>query len=157
MYTPKTNTLARANVSGQGRTSLSHEKRFRNERLRESRLKRGMQQDELARHMKTNTSTLSRIENGKKQPDPEMLILMAELFGTSTDYLLGMTGNPGTTPSDHSNVLGTKHGLIDAILPHEVIEGLSQERLTNVITYINDQYTLSRLDDKETSPSRDCD
>lgn len=81
--------------------TMMMEKRFRSERLRECRIKRGMQQDEMARLLKTNTSTMSRIENGKKQPDTEMLIMMAELFNVSTDYLLGLVEDPHSTHDEY--------------------------------------------------------
>lgn len=37
---------------------------------------------------------LSKYENGKAEPTVEVLILLADFYCTSTDYLLGRTNNP---------------------------------------------------------------
>ncbi|WP_393965228.1 helix-turn-helix domain-containing protein [Exiguobacterium sp. S22-S28] len=146
-HASKTND--RIHLSEQGHTTLVHEKRFQNERLRKWRLKKGMQQDELAMRVKTNTSTLSRIENGKKQPDPEMIILIAELFNVSTDYLLGLTDDPSASPGDRTNAMSEKQKRISDVFSQEVLDGLSPERLSNITTYVSEQYTLSQLDGKK--------
>lgn len=41
-----------------------------------------------------NQNTLSRYENELRQADYETLILFADYFGVSVDYLLGRTDNP---------------------------------------------------------------
>lgn len=125
------------------------EKKFRSERLKECRLKRGLQQEELARLLKTNASTMSRIENGKKQPDPEMIIMIAELFNVSTDYLLGLVDNPNVTHDEYVNETMEKYKFVGAVFSEEILKELPQERLENVIKYLNEQYTLSKMDDKK--------
>lgn len=40
-------------------------------------------------------ATLSRIENGKNEPAAWMLLALAQALGTTTDYLLGLTDDPG--------------------------------------------------------------
>lgn len=125
------------------------EKKFRSERLKECRLRRGLQQDELARLLKTNASTMSRIENGKKQPDPEMIIMIAELFNVSTDYLLGLVDDPNTTHDEYMSEMVEKYKFIGTVFSEEILKELPQDRLENVIKYLNEQYTLSKMDDKK--------
>lgn len=124
------------------------EKRFRSERLRECRIKRGIQQDEMARLLKTNTSTMSRIENGKKQPDPEMIIMMAELFNVSTDYLLGLVENPQSTHDEYLKEALKKYEFIGSFFSEEKLKELPQERLENVIKYMDEQYKLAKIEEK---------
>lgn len=125
------------------------EKKFRSERLKECRLRRGLQQDELAKLLKTNASTMSRIENGKKQPDPEMIIMIAELFNVSTDYLLGLVDDPNVTHDEYMNEMVEKYKFIGTVFSEEILKELPQDRLENVIKYLNEQYTLSKMDDKK--------
>lgn len=125
------------------------EKKFRSERLKECRVRRGLQQDELARLLKTNASTMSRIENGKKQPDPEMIIMIAELFNVSTDYLLGLVDDPHVTHDEYMNEMMEKYKFVGTVFSEEILKELPQERLENVIKYLNEQYTLSKMDDKK--------
>lgn len=124
------------------------EKRFRSERLRECRIKRGMQQDEMARLLKTNTSTMSRIENGKKQPDTEMLIMMAELFNVSADYLLGLVEDPHSTHDEYLKEALKKYQFIGSFFNEEKLKELPQERLENVVKYMNEQYKLAEIEKK---------
>lgn len=124
------------------------EKRFRSERLRECRIKRGIQQDEMARLLKTNTSTMSRIENGKKQPDPEMIIMMAELFNVSTDYLLGLVEDPQSTHDEYLKESLKKYEFIGSFFSEEKLKELPQERLENVLKYLDEQYKLAKIEEK---------
>lgn len=124
------------------------ERRFRSERLRECRIKRGMQQDEMARHLKTNTSTMSRIENGKKQPDPEMIIMMAELFNVSTDYLLGLVEDPQSTHDEYLRDSLKKYEFIGTFFSEDKLKELPQERLENIIKYMDEQYKLAKIEEK---------
>lgn len=124
------------------------EKRFRSERLKECRIKRGIQQDEMARLLKTNTSTMSRIENGKKQPDPEMIIMMAELFNVSTDYLLGLVEDPQSTHDEYLKEALKKYEFIGSFFSEEKLKELPQERLENVLKYMDEQYKLAKIEEK---------
>lgn len=60
------------------------------ERLKELRLEKELSQEELARALKINQRSISNWETGARQPDFETLILIAEYFSVTTDYLLGI-------------------------------------------------------------------
>lgn len=59
------------------------------QRIRRLRERKGWTQLELAAALNINNSVLSRIESGKRPVEDELLVRLADLFGTSTDYLLG--------------------------------------------------------------------
>ena len=59
-------------------------------RLKELRSQRGLRQIDFAKDMGILQSTLSSWENGRYEPDSEMLIKIANYFGVTVDYL--MTG-----------------------------------------------------------------
>jgi len=59
--------------------------------IRESREKRGMSQDDLAKKLDLNRATISGYESNTKTPSLDVFRRMALLFGVSADYLLGLT------------------------------------------------------------------
>ena len=61
------------------------------ERVKELRLENDLTQKELAKKLDTTNSAVCDWEKGRTQPDLEMLAKIAQLFGTTTDYLLGLT------------------------------------------------------------------
>ena len=63
-------------------------------RLKELRKSRKMTQQRLAIELNMNQNTLSRYETGERQADYQTLILLADYFGVSVDYLLERTDNP---------------------------------------------------------------
>lgn len=60
-------------------------------RLRDVREDRDLTQREIAAHLHIRQNTYSQYENGKRALPVEVLIELAAFFGTSTDYLLGLT------------------------------------------------------------------
>lgn len=58
-------------------------------KLKELRTEKGIKQSELAEMLCVNQRTISNWENDVREPDFNMLVKIAKLFDTSTDYLLG--------------------------------------------------------------------
>lgn len=59
------------------------------ERLRELRKERGLSQIQLAEKLGVDFRTISNWENGVRKPDIDMLVIVADFFEVSTDFLLG--------------------------------------------------------------------
>ena len=59
------------------------------DRLKELRKKRNVSQVELARAVHVNQSSVSQWETGRTAPGKDCLLLLAEFFHVSVDYLLG--------------------------------------------------------------------
>ena len=57
-------------------------------RLRELRLERNMSQKRLAMELSMTQNTISRYENGEREPGIKELIRIADYFNVSLDYLL---------------------------------------------------------------------
>ena len=57
-------------------------------RLRELRLERNMSQQRLAMQLSMTQNTISRYENGEREPGIKELIRIADYFNVSLDYLL---------------------------------------------------------------------
>lgn len=58
-------------------------------RLAELRMQNHLRQKDLAKSLNVSASAISNYEQNLRYPDIEMLILIADFFGVSTDYLLG--------------------------------------------------------------------
>ncbi len=63
-------------------------------RLKELRKSRNISQLKLAMDLNMSQNTISRYETGERQPGIDELILLADYFGVSIDYLVGRTENP---------------------------------------------------------------
>lgn len=63
-------------------------------RLKELRKKRHLSQVRLSMDLHMSQNTISRYENGVREANYETLILFADYFDVSIDYLLGRTDNP---------------------------------------------------------------
>lgn len=60
------------------------------ERLKEERKRKRYNQTYIAKYMKVSQVSVSNWERGVKEPNFQSLIDLANLFGVSTDYLLGI-------------------------------------------------------------------
>ena len=64
------------------------------ERLYDLRKDANLTQDELAYILKINKHSISSYERNKSEPPDEIKIMIAEYFGVSIDYLLGVIDTP---------------------------------------------------------------
>ena len=69
-------------------------------RLRELRTEKGISQRELARQVGLLPQTYSNYENGMREADYETVIMLADYFNVTTDYLLGRVEKPGESVGD---------------------------------------------------------
>lgn len=63
-------------------------------RLRDMREDRDLPQRDLAELLHVSQATYSRYESGALDIPSGALIALAQFYGTSVDYLLGLTGDP---------------------------------------------------------------
>ena len=64
------------------------------ERIKELRCKNGMTQAAVGKLLGIRQDAISTYERGKNYPEVRNLMILADYFGVSTDYLLGRTDNP---------------------------------------------------------------
>lgn len=62
-------------------------------KLKELRIGNSLQQDQVARLVGVERSTVSLWENDLRQPSFALLVRLADLYGVTTDYLLGRTNS----------------------------------------------------------------
>lgn len=73
-------------------------------RIRYLRLQNSMKQEELANILNVSQASLSGYENEKYEPDKKTLIKLAEFFGVTVDYLLGIDPPVGFLKSPCTNI-----------------------------------------------------
>lgn len=66
-------------------------------RLKEIRLERGLSQVELAKLIQTTNDSVYSWEKGRSQPSIEAIRKLCEALSVSSDYLLGLERDDGTT------------------------------------------------------------
>ena len=64
------------------------------ERVRQLRKEAGLNQSQLGEILDLSPQAISSIESGHRYTTAEKLVLLAEHFHVSTDYLLGITDDP---------------------------------------------------------------
>ncbi len=73
------------------------------DRLRSSREAKGWKQVYVAKILEITSQALSNYERGDRDPDTPLLRQLAELYGVSTDYLVGLTDDPAPKDTQHVN------------------------------------------------------
>ena len=86
-------------------------------RIKELRTQAGLSQKELAKKLFIAQQSVGKWETGKNKPTPETVVKLAELFGVTTDYIMGHDGN---SEAIRIPVLGT----IPAGIPLEAVEDI---------------------------------
>ncbi len=65
-------------------------------RFKDMREDRDLSQSDIAKVIKTTQQQYGKIEMGKSDISGEKLILLAEFYNVSADYLLGLSDDPGS-------------------------------------------------------------
>lgn len=68
-------------------------KTFFGQQVKALRLHKKLKQEELAIQLNVGKSTISRIENAERAVSLDLLIILADYFDVSIDYLVGRTND----------------------------------------------------------------
>lgn len=93
-------------------------------RLKELRKLNNFKQEEIAYKLDISTSAYGYYEQGKTLPDPYKLQILAKLYNTSVDYLLGNTNNPNPISSDMDELTPKELEILEEIKNHPEISVL---------------------------------
>lgn len=94
------------------------------DRVKSLRLQKNMSQSDLADKLGIGRSNMGHIENGRVEPTKESIVQLSDIFGVTTDYLLGRTDTPQFTAKNERDVQKTLN---------ELKEGLKNE---NSLAYL---------------------
>lgn len=101
------------------------------ERLKRLRMEKGITQKELADRLHISRSTIAGYESLGKEPDGEKLCALADFFGVSVDYLLGVTDSRELT----SPAPAAAQRPVEAAIAGE-LGSLSDRQLDRLLGYI---------------------
>lgn len=109
-----------------------------NERLKNERKLLHWTQQKLADALPTSRSNVANWENGYNEPSPDLLKKCADIFGCSTDYLLGRTDNRTIYDEwdEKYNIDKNQLNQMEAISKNLTNE---QKEQLGLNTYINDE------------------
>ncbi|MFB9770124.1 helix-turn-helix domain-containing protein [Lactiplantibacillus modestisalitolerans] len=80
-------------------------------RIRELRKKRKINQEQLGKILSVSKASISGYENGTREPDTKSLMKLAQYFGVTVDYLLGVDATPEWATAKDTHDL---HEFLDA-------------------------------------------
>lgn len=67
-------------------------------RFKDARVQSGISQKDAAEQLQVSAATVNNWESGRRLPTIDALEKMADLYGVSTDYLLGRTDSSNPVP-----------------------------------------------------------
>lgn len=114
-------------------------------RIRKLREKKDWSQKELAKRISINNSVLSRIEADKRPIETDLLARFCEVFGVSSDFILGMKPDePGKKKNTSKDGV---QDLIDYLMSNPPVDGkpISDELKNDLLTFIRIQKSLGKL------------
>ncbi|EKY4039585.1 helix-turn-helix transcriptional regulator [Listeria innocua] len=91
-------------------------------RLKQLRKYNNKTQEDISKILGISRGAYSHIENGRNEPDMETIVKLANIFGVSTDYLLGRSNN----------------GFIDTIAAH-IDSNATEEEMEEILAYIEEK------------------
>ncbi|EAA0062632.1 TPA: helix-turn-helix domain-containing protein [Listeria monocytogenes] len=91
-------------------------------RLKQLRKNNNKTQEDISKILGISRGAYSHIENGRNEPDMETIVKLANIFGVSTDYLLGRSNN----------------GFIDTIAAH-IDSNATEEEMDEILAYIEEK------------------
>lgn len=101
-------------------------------RIKELRLEKGLNQEELGKIFHVKKAAVSKWENGNNSPDEETIIKLSKYFDVSLDYLYGLTDKrkPNHLTKEDIIKLAPKYAWLfeeEGLEYVEFIEGLKAE------------------------------
>lgn len=72
--------------------------------LKQLRKQNGLTQKEIAKQLNVTAQCYQGYEYGYRQPSPEMLCKLADIFGVSVDYLLGRENEKAVAPKGTTDI-----------------------------------------------------
>lgn len=100
------------------------------ERLKECRLKLGITKQEAAKRIQISQPAYLRYEAGTRKPSLQTIAKMAEVFSTSTDYLIG-----NTEKKDPDRLIIEKDKNPSLFLLAESCKELDESQLKRMLVY----------------------
>lgn len=103
------------------------------ERLVQLRKEKGIYQADLANALNIEQGAISHWEKGRRTPDKDMLILLADYFDVTVDYLLGRSDNKNPSNGLHTKTITDEDGYSIEIKTEVPFSELSKDKQQDLI------------------------
>lgn len=110
-----------------------------NERLKELRKEKSITIEKLAEDLGSAKSTISRYENGLREPKKDFLEMLCDYFNVSIDYLLGRTDERNLNKEKPKLDGSIKTIAAHRINPHDDISEEGIDQINKFIEFIRMQ------------------
>ncbi len=106
------------------------------DRILTLRKSKGMSQEQLAEAMGVSRQAVSKWESEQASPDPEKIVILSEIFGVTTDYLL-----KGTEPEKEAEKTTEEkktedtHMTVGDVLDQKILTEQNKEKSKKLLKY----------------------
>ena len=107
------------------------------ERILTLRKSKGMSQEQLAEAVGVSRQAVSKWESEQASPDPEKIVILSEIFGVNTDYLL-----KGTEPEKEAEKTTEEkktedtHMTVGDVLDQKILTEKNKEKSKKLLKYV---------------------
>jgi transcriptional regulator with XRE-family HTH domain len=103
--------------------------------LKKLRKDRKLSQSDIAEFLNITANAYGHYELGKRQPNPETLVKLADFYGVSIDYILGRDDTEPEDPIVNNINIPNDYKEIPVALYHAA-KGLTQKEADAVVSFI---------------------
>ena len=101
--------------------------------IKKLRTKKGLTQNQLARAMFVNNTTISKWESGSRLPSADMIIRLARVLEVDVGTLLSTSAESDELPNiilvdDNTNILSYNLLILEEVVPNAMIAGFNRPR-----------------------------
>jgi transcriptional regulator with XRE-family HTH domain len=89
------------------------------ERVKELRKAKKQSQNEVGKALGKSRESISKYELGEREPDTNVIALLAKHFNVSSDYMLGITDHSEKEAVDNSKFFGRKLSAFESYLRND--------------------------------------
>lgn len=117
-------------------------------RIKELRTENNIRQIDLCKQLGVSQGALSGWENGRYEPDSDMLIKLSDIFGVSIEYILGKSNTVKPTKIKKTSVKIPVLGRVKAGIPIDAIqEVIDYEEITEDMAKNGEHFALQIIGD----------
>lgn len=130
------------------------------ERLKKLREEKGLLQKDIAKLLNITASAYGFYEQGKRDPDTDVLRKLADFYGVSIDYLMGRTDirNPALTKKDEKEIEKEIEAMKKKLLESEGLmlsgEPVSKEAIESILEALEYGMRQAKRINKKYTPKK---
>ena len=106
------------------------------DRILTLRKSKGMSQEQLAEAVGVSRQAVSKWESEQASPDPEKIVILSEIFGVTTDYLLKGTEPEKEAEKKTEEKTEDTHMTVGDVLDQKILTGENKAKAKKITKYV---------------------